>query len=66
MALSNLPAVIEESPMARLDDAVIRLRTGETTYGVPLRDIAGLIDTHLPAFVTGGDGLGNLLVASGC
>ena len=53
MALSNPPAVIEESPMTRLDDAVIRLRIGETTYGVPLRDLGALLDAHLPELVTG-------------
>jgi len=59
MALSNppagLPAVVPQgdSPMARLDDAVIRLRIGETTYGVPLRDLGALLDASLPAFVTG-------------
>jgi len=40
-----------------LDNAVIRLRIGEMTYGVPLRDIAELLDARLPAFVTGGEGL---------
>ena len=55
MALSNPPAIREpdESPIARLDDAVIRLRIGETTYGVPLRDLGALLDASLPAFVTG-------------
>lgn len=62
MALSkppvNLPAVVEESPVARLDDAVIRLRVGDVTYGIPLRDIGALLDAHLPAFVTGQGELG--------
>lgn len=57
MALSNPPARTERSqeasPMARLDDAVIRLRVGEVTYGIPLRDIGALLDDHMPAFVTG-------------
>lgn len=53
MALSNPPATVQDSPMARLDDAVIRLRIGETTYGVPLRDIGALLDASLPPFVTG-------------
>ena len=57
MALSNppanVPAVVDDSPIARLDDAVIRLRIGGVTYGIPLRDIGTLLDAHLPAFVTG-------------
>ena len=53
MALSNPPAVIDESPIARLDDAVIRLRIGGVTYGIPLRDVGALLDAHLPPFVTG-------------
>lgn len=55
MALSNPPAVREpeDSPIARLDDAVIRLRIGDVTYGVPLHDIGLLLDGSLPPFVTG-------------
>lgn len=57
MALSNpparVPAVVDDSPIARLDDAVIRLRIGGVTYGIPLRDVGALLDAHLPPFVTG-------------
>lgn len=66
MALSNppasvpasVPAIVEDSPIAQLDDAVIRLRVGDVTYGIPLRDLGALLDAHLPAFVTGQGALG--------
>ena len=58
MSLSNPPAVVESSPMAALDSAVIRLRIGDAVYGIPLSDIAAQLDTHMPAFVTGKGELG--------
>ncbi len=58
MALSDLPAVVEPAPIAPLNDAVIRLRVGDVTYGIPLRDIGATLDGHMPAFVTGKGELG--------
>ena len=58
MALSNPPAVVNDSPMAALDSAVIRLSIGGETYGIPLSDIAAQLDAHMPAFVTGKGELG--------
>lgn len=54
MVTDTHPAIMaEDAPIAGLDGAVIRLRIGAETYGVPLRDVGALLDQHMPAFVTG-------------
>lgn len=53
-AVRNLPAVTgDDAALTTLNDAVIRLRVGDVTYGIPLRDVGALLDGRLPAFVTG-------------